>query len=224
MKKLIMASALSAAFVSPAVFAQATGFTGVYGQLGIGMNSGGTKSSAVDSASGTEIFGGDLGQQNVAGNVALGYNYTFSNGFNLGANVFYNISGDSAGSLNGLDEFGQFQLNNKLKNIWGISVEPGYSFSNDSLGYLKLGWAQGQNSWTFNDESNSDEFSLGTANGFLYGIGYKHSINKNVYVGVEVYQIAFSSQSRTITGDGESFTLKSTPNYTYGGLVIGARF
>lgn len=231
MKKLIIASALSAAFVSPAVFAQATGFTGFYGQVGLGMNSAGTDASTTvpQAPQFGNFFGGKLGEQNVAGNVALGYNYSLPNGLTIGANVFYNISGDSAGSLtineatfdNG-DPNNSLTASNRLKNIWGISVEPGYAFNN-SLGYLKLGWAQAQNSWSTNADGLGS-IGFGTTNGFLYGVGFKHAINKNVYVGVEVYQIAFGKKSSTLNEDGTLTTFSSKPNYTYGGIVLGARF
>jgi len=231
MKKLIIASALSAAFVSPAVFAQATGFTGFYGQVGLGMNSAGTTATTTipDAPEAGSIFGGKLGEQNVAGNVALGYNYSLSNGLTIGANVFYNISGDSAGSIQALLDNGDgtssnITASNRLKNIWGISVEPGYAFKNDSLGYLKLGWAQAQNSWNLSAPGEPGfTQNFGTSNGFLYGVGFKHAINKNVYVGVEVYQIAFGKKSSTLD-DGELTTFSSKPTYTYGGIVLGARF
>jgi opacity protein-like surface antigen len=231
MKKLIIASALSAAFVSPAVFAQATGFTGFYGQVGLGMSTSNTNNSLSDTEIATGAVGelslsGKVGQQNVAGAIALGYNYGFRNGLNLGANVFYNISGDSAGSVNfdGGEE-GSLNISSRLKNIWGISVEPGYAFNNDSLGYLKLGWAQAQPSMTLAGEGGSLSSNLGTANGFLYGVGFKHALNKNIYIGVEVYQIAFSKQSRGVNdGDGYILNLSSKPTYTYGGIVLGARF
>jgi len=233
MKKLIIASALSAAFVSPAVFAQATGFTGFYGQVGLGMNSSGSNVNAAsprDPSDQNDIgfsLSGKLGEQNVAGSVALGYNLGLPNGFNIGANVFYNIAGDAAGSMGfgveGADDSVSLTANNKLKNIWGISVEPGYSFSDNSLGFLKLGWAMADNSWSIGVAGEpSENISFGNNNGFLYGVGYKHLINKNVYVGVEVYQIAFSS--KTTTPDGGATVFKSTPNYTYGGIVLGARF
>ena len=217
MKKLIIASALSAAFVSPAVFAQATGFTGFYGQVGLGMNSAGTNANL---AGENESVSPKLGEQNVAGNIALGYNFGLPNGFNIGANVFYNIAGDAAGSITLTDSDGPFTANNRLKNIWGISIEPGYSFSDNSLGFLKLGWAMADNSWRLNDDGESNTVSFGNSNGFLYGVGFKHAINKNVYVGVEVYQIAFGSKTKTFDGAA----LKSTPTYTYGGIVLGARF
>ena len=227
MKKLIIASALSAAFVSPAVFAQATGFTGFYGQVGLGMNSSGSNVNIASPAQpeGDEalFLSGKLGQQNVAGNVALGYNLGLSNGFNIGANVFYNIAGDAAGSLNVGDGVDGLTANNRLKNIWGISVEPGYSFSDSSLGFVKLGWAMADNSWRISGgDGGTETIGFGNSSGFLYGVGYKHLINKNVYVGVEVYQVAFSSKSKSF--DGGNTTLSSKPTYTYGGIVLGARF
>jgi opacity protein-like surface antigen len=226
MKKLIIASALSAAFVSPTVFAQATGFTGFYGQVGLGMNSAGSNVNASLQAPDPEdsiSSSGKLGQQNIAGNVAFGYNYGLTNGLNIGANVFYNIASDAAGSLSSNSDGDALNISQRLKNIWGISVEPGYSFSDNSLGYMKLGWAQAQSSLTLTADG-SLPVSLGTTNGFLYGVGFKQAINKNVYVGIELYQIAFGKKNTTRIADSTNVSVSSTPTYTYGGIVLGARF
>lgn len=227
MKKLIIAGALSAAFASPAVFAQATGFTGIYGQAGLGVSSAGSESS-INSPSMYEGDSGfslsnDFGQANISGSVALGYNHGFRNGFNIGANIFYSIRNDDAGSVSVGDTTDNFEINNKLKNIWGISVEPGYAFTDNSLGFVKLGWAQADSSLDISDSlDGSSSLDFGKTNGFLYGIGYKHAVSKNVYLGVEVYQIAFNSKTETLDGGGT--TIESRPNYTYGGLILGAKF
>ena len=227
MKKLIIASALSAAFVSPAVFAQATGFTGFYGQVGLGMNSAGSNVNTNLQDPDPDEFissSGKLGQQNIAGNVAFGYNYGLPNGLNIGANVFYNIASDAAGSLSSNSSGDVLTVSHRLKNIWGISVEPGYSFSDNSLGYMKLGWAQAQSSLTLTADDESLPVSLGTTNGFLYGVGFKQAINKNVYVGIEFYQIAFGKKNTARIADSTNVSVSSTPTYTYGGIVLGARF
>ena len=212
MKKLTIASVLSAVLLSPTAFAQSNGFTGLYGQVGIGIGSANIKDKYCEGCGNY-----NWGKQAVAGNLALGYNYTFSNRFNLGANAFYNIRSDNAGGL-----AGSYDL--KLKNIWGISIEPGYSFSDDSLGYLKLGWAQASMSYDTAGINVIPSANFGSTNGFLYGVGYKHALNKNLYIGFEAYQILFASKS--VTGDGVLRAAKQTltPNYTYGGIVLGARF
>jgi outer membrane immunogenic protein len=236
MKKLLIASALSAAFVSPAVFAQANGFTGIYGQASVGVGSSQTRvdttyTNTTYNNNGSQSFG----DQNVAGSLALGYNYGFSNGFNLGANIFYNFKDNSSGSQNFFENNAGVTYSDntslQLKDMWGVSIEPGYSFAPSSLGYVKLGWAQakasGSSSIYDNGVFNSEESGgiSKTTNGFLYGVGYKHLLTKNIYIGVEVYQIAFSNVSRSQAdefGGVGKVTLK--PTYTYGGLVIGAKF
>lgn len=91
------------------------------------------------------------------------------------------------------------------KNIWSISIEPGYVFADNSLGYLKLGWAQASSSLQLDEVkatlgATTTTVNFGATNGFLYGLGYKHLVNKNVYVGVEFYQILFGSKSKLQMG------------------------
>lgn len=88
-KTIAIAATQTLASASTATFAQPTGFTGLYGQAGLGLGNSNTKSTF------TEVEAGNVdsetqtyGTSNIAGNLALGYNHGFSNGFNLGANIF----------------------------------------------------------------------------------------------------------------------------------------
>lgn len=229
MKAGLLTATLAVACATPVAFAQPTGFTGLYGQAGLGIATSNMKTTTQTTESNaTELETLKYGESNVAGTLALGYNYGFSNGFNLGANVFYNFNNSNAGGASESEGAEVENLNARLKNIWGISVEPGYAFSNQSLGYLKLGWAQASSSLQTTTvtatESTNTTINFGTTNGFLYGLGYKHLINKNVYVGVEFYQVLFGSKSRSVIEAESQQQYKSSPTYTYAGLVLGVKF
>lgn len=221
MKKMVIAGLLAAA----ASGAMADGaFDGVNAQIGMGFTSLGTDYTVAGDDGGSINTKGS--QMGMLGNIAAGYSYGFNKQFNLAANVFYNFGSSNAGSISINNGDGTSStIQGKLKNIWGISVEPGYYFSDKALGFVKLGWAMGSTSGSASwSDGTSGTTSVGTANGFLYGLGFKHLITENVYLGVEAYQIAFSSKSKTSSDDLGSWTETFKPNMTYGGINVGYKF
>lgn len=228
MKKIMIAGLLTAA----ASGAIADGsFDGVNAQLGMGFTSLGTEyTSSYNNFTQPELYNNSTNvkgsQTGMLGNVALGYSYGISKEFNIAANVFYNFGSDNAGSISVSDNYtgdsGTIQA--KLKNIWGISVEPGYYFSDKSLGFIKLGWAMASTSGSWNGGGSSGSQSAGTANGFLYGLGFKQLVTENVYVGIDAYQIAFSSKSVSTSDQWGTDTSTYKPNMTYGGINVGYKF
>lgn len=228
MKKMLIAGLLTAA----ASGAMADGaFDGVNAQIGMGFTSLGTEyTSNYENFTQPELYNNSTNvkgsQTGMLGNIALGYSYGFNKQFNLGANVFYNFGSDNAGSISVSDNYtgdsGTIQA--KLKNIWGISVEPGYYFSDKALGFVKLGWAMGSTSGSWNGGGDSGTINGGTANGFLYGLGFKHLITENVYLGIDAYQISFSSTSTSSSDQYGTDTSTFKPNMTYGGINVGYKF
>lgn len=238
MKKMVIAGLLAAATSG----AMADGaFDGVNAQIGLGFASLGAKTSATDSYSDTTRSGSsseNVAQNGILGNIALGYSHGFNKQFNLAANVFYNFGSSAAGDANynysKTNYTESSSVNPTLKNIWGISVEPGYYFSDKSLGFIKLGWAMAsaKASWNYSENdagdtsgSNSGNVSFGTSNGFLYGLGFKQLLTDNIYLGVDAYQVDFSSKTSTInTNSDPSSSINVKPKFTYGGITLGYRF
>lgn len=252
MKKLLIAAAV-ASLVGTANAQSA--FDGVNVQLGVGMGSMSNQidySGSIKSATTGESYGNESGstslsgKANVFGNISLGYSQGFSNNFNLAANIFYMMGSSDAGKSSsngtGTDDSGlpttsSSSTSTTLKNVYGIVVEPGYYFGKESLGFLKLGWAQGKvgastsdvDTGSANFPSSSVSASANTS-GFLYGLGFKQMIAKNVYLGIEAYQIQFASKSfsSSQTGlDGNTVVSQTTtfkPLVNYAGLTLGYRF
>ena len=245
MKKLLVAAAV-AGLVGTANAQSA--FDGVNVQLGVGMGTNsvqqsGSRSYTSSDASFTSSSSNNNVQSskaNVFGNISLGYSQGFANNFNLAANVFYMMGSDDAGTSNYSYSNSNLESNsgnskNTLKNMWGIVLEPGYYFGKESLGFLKLGWAQGKVGITSTDfDSTQDPATTsfsGSANtqGFLYGLGFKQMVSKNVYLGFEAYQIQFSSKSFSQTtvdsfGATQTGTLSLKPLNSYAGITLGYKF
>lgn len=217
---MLMAAIAALTFIAGAASrADAGSFDGPFVQVGAGFSSLGTKNTFSDS---TGSFGQATSQLNMMGTIAAGYSYELPHSFNLAADVFYNFGSHNAGYA--FDSGDTFQ--NKLKNIWGITLEPGYKFSDKALGFVKLGWAMASTSLTLSDGT---KVNAGNANGFLYGLGFKHLVTDHISVGMEAYQIAFSSKGTaidpTLIGSNDpTANLSNKPNLTYGGITVGYQF
>lgn len=204
--------------------ANAGSFDGPFAQLGMGFASLGT----TQSFNGPDINGNPTvqtykqSQVGILGNIAAGYSFQLSGSLNIAANVFYSFGSQNAGQLT--DSFNAVKYQNKLKNIWGITVEPGYNFTDKSLGFFKLGWVMASTSLRYTDPGLSETNNGGITNGFLYGVGFKQLVTEHVYISFEAYQAVFSSKNAT---NADQLGLNSTllqPNFTYGGINIGYKF
>ena len=233
MKKLFISLLLA---VTPfgAAFAEGA-FDGVNLQLGLGASM--TKSQQNQSAW-FAVYGEPYNQSftfnktNLVGSVSLGYSYGFSNQLNLAANVFYNASSNNAGSnTQAFSDGSSMTRTMSLKNVMGISLEPGYYFDKNFLGFLKLGIAQASSSqsYSFSDGGSLDSENFGNTNGFLLGLGGKYALTESLYLGAEFYQINFAKKTNNYSsGAGtiyeSSLTISNQPTYNYGGLTLGYRF
>jgi hypothetical protein len=184
-------------------------FNGINTQFGLGFSE---KSSRSDWPSSGVSDRYDVSDKGILSNLSLGYSHNLNNRFNIAANVFYNFGSEDAGQW--LTESYKW----KIKDIWGVSLEPGYYLNDNGLGYLKIGYARASSEYQHNG-GNAD---YGTTDGFLYGIGFKQLLTNAIYVGIETYQIDFS-KSKTVLSEG-GYDTNNRPAVTYGGLMIGYRF
>lgn len=205
----ILAQSLLA--ISSPAFAEGA-FDGANLQAGVGFESLNSDWKTVG------VYGGhsmDAGEHGAAGNLSFGYSQGFSNKFNIATSVFYHLGSERAGSIQP-DDLALI----KIKNLWGISLEPGYYISDDTLAYLKLGYAQASSNLKIYGGGTE---SFGTSRGFLYGAGLKHSITKDFFLGVEAYQINLGNAPGSVSNPlgfvNETHT--NTPTVTYGGVSLG---
>jgi opacity protein-like surface antigen len=151
-------------------------------------------------------------------------NYNKSNGsFNLGGGVFTMIGSQKSGSLNSFNDTsgGVWTDSFKLKNVWGVSVEPGYYVNNAVLTYAKLSFVQatGQNAYDYTaqdegaDTANKKHRCLGL------GAGVKFMIAKDLYATVEIEKINFNSKSYY-----SDVTETYKPSLLKAGVSIGFKF
>ena len=234
-QKLAIAAALGAA----SSFAMAGGFDGPFVQLGIGGSNTYNKVGDADSGSSSASLNGTQSGSSFNGLVSAGYSKDMGafnetlKGFNLAANLFYVIGNQKAGSnsstgqgqwSDGTPVSDSMNGNYKLQNTWGISVEPGWNFTENTLGYLKLAWviSEAKSNATYTGVPTvgttgyANVSGSKTINGFGYGIGAKHLLTKNIYVGVDLMGVTY----------GNSFkdTINQTNGSSAGQSVLSNKF
>ena len=255
-KKIVLMLALCSAYgLSYAAGANSDAyFDGFYGQLEVGL---GSQSNTNTWAYGGSYQGTDwsdsyqtqYGKINPQYAVSVGYSkkifdFAGDNDINLAINFTYNATAGDSGKNTSAYAYndgqntylGQGTYSTKTNNIYALTLEPGYYLSKHGLGYLKLGWAQGQTtmtqnySWTGGNNYNQN-YNFGNQSGLLFGFGFKHGLNAahpNIFWGIEAYQI--NMRSKTITADsncatyGYSCTLTSQPTLLFGKVHIGYMF
>lgn len=219
MKKLI--AGIGIATFSTLLSAQQA-FDGWFGQAGIGVANASSNETTNSINSSGEIANQNFNfnKSNIAGTISIGYSKSFDN-LNLAISGFSNFSSTNFGSATNKFDIKR-QAN--IKNLYGVSLEPGYYFDKKVLGYAKLGAAFATQTVSFPNDSDLSSENFGSSTGFLYGLGLKYELAKNWYAGAEIYQIIFPTKSYT-ENDGNmrtSYTFKTT--YNYAGLLIGYKF
>ena len=207
MKKLLIAASLVVAS-SGALAAGA--FDGPYVQLGAGISN--TSNDYDISASGFSILNPKLANNAFMGQVLAGYSKGIGNKFNMAGNIYYDLGNDDAGSTSIVNS--NVTLKTKLKNVWGVTFEPGYYFTDTTLGYVKIGYQRG----------NIGALTL--------GVGMKQLITSNIYLGLEISNTQYGSENlRGTYNDGSGsqpipseIVSKSDIEKTTGIVTIGYKF
>ena len=139
---------------------------------------------------------------------------------NIAAKFFYIVAGQAAGSGADTNNNGRFILNrsyrSSLQNTFGISIEPGWNFSNSTLVYLDLAWVHSTynipNSYTV--DAIRENFLLQAGiNGLGYGVGVKQLLTKHIFAAFEFLGIYYPTQKigsstvpNTLSADADQFT------------------
>lgn len=209
----VFALALSAV----STFAAAGSFDGPSLQAGVSIN-----------AAQTELRNyspdGKVTDNQAVGNLAFNYSKSYG-AFNLAGGVFAMLGNQKSGSLNSFhaDTGGIWSDSFKLKNVWGISVEPGYNVNDSVLAYAKFSIvrATGTNTYDYTQAVPAQDAGSASSkhNGTGFGVGVKFKIAKDLYGAVEAEQINFNTKSY-YTDVPETYK----PSIVKAGVSIGYQF
>ena len=174
-------------WIAPQTFAQTQRFEGFAVELGYG-----SQKSALNNG---EIYDGSNVDQEfriLSGSkrtspaiVGLTYGFKLSDHLVVGLGLDYNGT-PSAINSRCLPCTTPFIVEEKVRGRYGLYVTPGYSFSSNSLAYLKLGYSYARRgvSFSFVDGSSTSQYPIkgGPSNhGTVVGIGYKQFIMDQWY-------------------------------------------
>lgn len=173
MKKLLIASAIAATFVTPQAFAQAKNFEGFSVLAGLNSASSTFEQTAKSGASSTSAT-------STSSNVQLQAEYTWAAGQNFTVGLGVNAGlGDLL--------FGRWAASGvdlKLKDTVAVYVAPGYAISDTTLVYGKIASISG---------TAADTASV-SLSGMGYGLGARFNSGKNLYYQAEFMANQYSDK------------------------------
>jgi len=207
-KKVVLAVALSAASSA----ALAGGFDGPFAQIGIGFAN---AQSQLNFPGWLDV---NVSDTSPVGEVAGGYSRSFGN-FNLAASAYYTLGDQKAGNFTDAEYHTSVQV--RLKNTWGISIEPGFNAGESTLVYASLGYGETRGSFVEYDSKGTFPWDQ-TLHGFSFGAGVKYKFTPNIYGVAELRQTNFQSKSIGFGGVYPEASFK--PNSLNGVVGVGCKF
>jgi hypothetical protein len=163
--------------LSSYVYADAQNFQGL--RVGGNLNMTGA-TTKINTGSGAVSFG----ENNIGGGLTMGYSQKISKKTVIGLGATYSNSKMNSGTVSS----GSVSLTIKGKNMWTAFVEPGILLSDNSLLYVKGGFA----GMKAGIAELTTDYSF---DGYVYGLGIRSMVDENLYVEVEALQYKFNSKT-----------------------------
>jgi len=176
---------------SATAFAQSEKFSGA----SIGINTGFESSKSTFT---TNLGSFSPGSNNTAFNVDANYIFALSSAATLGLGTTFDLT--SSKLLKASENSLLQSTDISLKNHYSAYVAPGYAFSDSALGYFKLAYQAGKASGTTTSKN---------INGVGYGFGAIYSIDKNLFLNLEIQQVEYKSVTVNTTSIAVSETLST---------------
>jgi hypothetical protein len=132
--------------------------------------------------------------------IGVGYNYGITDKYTLGIAASYSLGASSAASgtftatLPGNYGTSTKWFNYQLKNIWSVTLNPGYAIDKDSLVYGKVGVTGA----TMGINGQTADYQTTNLTGYVLGLGYKQMVTQSIYVLGEVNYAGLSTKTATI--------------------------
>jgi len=189
MKRLIIATVGAALLASP-IFAsaQAKNFEGFFAEAGLGYGNFSADFSGGRVATFPYTVSADT-VKSIIGVIGGGYNFALTNEFVLGVGGSYSPSRSASApsTITSPIVGGSTTGAGAVQNIYSLYVSPGYAISQDSLVYGKVGY-------TGATAVFSGSYPNVNLNGYVLGLGFKKTFDKNLYGFVEGKYASFGSK------------------------------
>lgn len=140
------------------------------------------------------------GIDNFSSELALGANQSW-NKLSLGTEAFYDLipihNKFTSQSDNPTDNY---TIRQNLRNTFGIRMLPGYLFTQSTLVYIPIGWANSQFSLSSNAPNNVPSYNQ-RINGLQLGLGIDEAINEKLRLRLEYINTSYRNFSINYQGD-----------------------
>jgi outer membrane immunogenic protein len=130
--------------------------------------------------------------------LGLGYTFGINDKYTLGIVASYALGASSAasGTFTAATPLGPSTkwFNYQLKNIWSVTLNPGYVIDKDKLVYGRVGMTGN----TMGINGQTANYQTENFTGYVLGLGYKQMLTQSVYFLGEVNYASISSKTATI--------------------------
>ncbi len=220
MSALVLAAASIASTGAMAQSSKANAWEGAYGQWSVGFASFSPKigSTTATPNPGSLLYpypallgqtisaNGSASTLNTPTNaISAGYNFGVNQDYVLGIGASYYIgaSGSGTGSFSlsapgggpvpALNE--TTPVTYQLKNLWSVTLQPGYVIDKNRLVYAKVGYT----GVTIGLNGPIASYQTSTLSGYSLGLGYKQMVTDSIYLLGEANYGGFSNKSATLS-------------------------
>jgi opacity protein-like surface antigen len=201
-KTLLGLVAITASFAS---FAQTSNFTGT----NLGANVSFAAASTSLTLDTTKIDG--LGQQNMGLILSASQGFEMSKSSVILLGLDYSLSESKSGQISS-----DSTITLKAKNLWTLSVAPGFLISDQTLAFLKVGYEGAQTVGTVTG-TGATELTKNIT-GTSLGFGMRTMVNKTTYLQAEAKQVTYGSAKF------ETGTTDFTSRATVASIGLGLKF
>jgi len=199
MKKFLLLT--SSVLVAFGVNAQVSKFEGASATVALAYQSYSIDMASIVTANGTSLTAPNSASKGAVGKVGLDYTWSLGNENLLAVGLDYALNGGGSGLIDYQYQGASLSTEGvKSKQKVKIFIAPSTLINQDTLGYIKLGYAQYQAKFT-------SDGSKQTASAITYGIGAKFMASEKSYFFAEANML--SGRSKTlVSGDGTTITSK----------------
>lgn len=213
---------------------------GFYGQVGVGygtitpsIQNGTAQVSGFPVTANTNATNVNNLNTGVA-NIAAGYNYGINDKWIVGLGLSYDpgASSTATGTLNvtapvnaSLGPYSGAKLGStnatyQFKNVYSITVNPGYAIDKDKLAYMMLGYTGA----TVGLSSPDIPYNTVNLTGYVVGLGYKQMITQSLYMLGEVKYASYGQKTASVSGSGVTLSNSISANGAELLVGVGYRF
>ena len=226
MNKLILLLALSALVNTSQTLAEenSSTFSGPYMSVGAGYQHNLIDNENVRATTGSPSFNQpSASNHDIFGQIQAGYGRDFFEKYNISVGLFYDFGGSKVNDIKAT--FYQDIVKQRLENTAGIFIAPGYYINKETLVFVKAGYVHADKEYVRFKQTPNININLDdSVDGYLWGVGVKHMVSKNIFVGADLTKFSYGTSSSIASLNGLEVKVSSKAEQTNALLSVGYMF